>query len=171
MSSIASTLNSLNSSLLSEISASRASSRTSNSSATAKAAAAPGQDRIDLSKASQVYQQLSALEESDPGKVKDLLTAVATKLRKAAEETTDPRQAEKLNKIADKFQEAADTGDLSALRPPSGRPASRQVGAAYGRHGGPPPPPPPSSDDDSDEDDPLKAALDEILAELQKGTQ
>lgn len=141
MSSIASTLNSINSSLLNEI---QSISPVTRSNDTAKVAQTGGStDRIDFSQAANLFKQLQQLQSSNPAELKQVLTDAVAKLKDAANQQTDPRAAQFFNNLADRFQKAADTGDLSSLHPQSG------TGRAHGHHG--PPPPPAGNDGDGDD--------------------
>ncbi len=131
MSSIGSTLNSINQSLLSEISAYQAATQTAGPSTTQTSSSTSStSDRVDLSQVGKLFQELKDLQSSDPAEFKKVLTDAATQLKNAAQQQTDPKQASFLSNLADKFQKAADSGDLSALRPDSS-----STGAAYGPHG------------------------------------
>jgi hypothetical protein len=61
-----------------------------------------------------------------------VLTDAASKFSAAAQQATDPSQASFLTNLADRFQQAAQTGDLSALSQPS---SSSSAGATYGAQG------------------------------------
>ncbi len=125
MSSIGSALNSINGSLLSEINAYRV---------TSKSTLQPkqswrNQDKIDFSKVGDLFKQLQQLQNSDPAEFKQVLSDAAAKLKDAASQQTDPAAAKFLSGLAARFQKAADSGDLSALKPPSGS------NGIYGPHG------------------------------------
>jgi hypothetical protein len=95
-----------------------------------------GSSRTKLSKLGELMSKLQDLESSDPAKAKQVLTQIASSLTDKANSSSDPR----LKELADKFTEAASTGDLSGLEP-SGPPPGG------GTHrGGHPPGPPPSDD-------------------------
>jgi hypothetical protein len=78
-----------------------------------------------LSGPGQFFSQLQALEKSDPAKAGQVLGDIASKLRDRASKATGI-QAASLSELADKFQQAAKTGDLSVL----------QSGGTSGAHGG-----------------------------------
>jgi hypothetical protein len=69
-----------------------------------------------LSSPAQFLSKLRSLEQSDPAKAKQTLTDIASKLKADAAQATGA-QADRLNQLADRFQKAADTGDLSSLSP------------------------------------------------------
>lgn len=74
----------------------------------------------------QLLGGLQQLQQKDPDKLGDVLTQIATQLRDASQQGSG---GSFLLRLADRFQEAADTGDLSALRPP--RPKGNRVERAY----------------------------------------
>ena len=86
---------------------------------------------VSLSGVGQFLSKLQELEKSDPTKAKQVLTDIAGRLKADAGQATGT-QADRLNQLADKFQKAADTGDLSAL-PAAGAPA---VQGGQGHHHG-----------------------------------
>jgi hypothetical protein len=118
MSSIGSTLNSINSSLLSEISQYSA-TKSASSGSTTQTSGSPSSDSIDLSQVSKLFKELSQLQSSDNSEFKKIASEAATKLKEAAKNSTDPAESRFLSDLAGKFQKAADSGDLSALQPPS----------------------------------------------------
>ena len=126
MSSIGSTLNSINTSLLSEISSAISTQKTSGSASTTGTSSTNSSDTLDFSKVAELFKELDQLESSDPTKLKQVLSDAASKLKDAASKTTDPTQAKFLTDLSDKFQKAADTGDLSVLMPPAS--SSRSYG-------------------------------------------
>jgi len=77
-----------------------------------------GGDRTQLSTLGELMSKLQNLETTDPGKAKQVLTSIATALTDQANSSgsTDPR----LKALADKFTDAASTGDLSGLQPKHG---------------------------------------------------
>ena len=100
--------------------------RASDTSATSQ-----GAGRVDVSKPAALMKKLSELQQSDPEKFKQVTAGMSEKLRAAAKQQTGAA-ADMLNKMADAFQQASTTGDVSALKPPDHKP-----------QGGPPPGPPP----------------------------
>jgi len=92
-------------------------------------------DKTRLSKLGELMSKLQDLESSDPAKAKQVLTSIASALTEKANSSTgsgDPH----LQELADKFTEAASTGDLAGLRPSGGPHHHHREG-----------PPPPSSGD------------------------
>ena len=73
---------------------------------------------MQVSKTAAFFQQLRQLESQNPAGFKKELSDIAGKLKSAAQQESDPSQSSFLNNLADRFQKAADTGDLSALKPP-----------------------------------------------------
>lgn len=64
-----------------------------------------------------LISKLQSLEKTDPAKAKQVLTDISAKLRSEAQ-TVGGAQAQQLNAAADRFQSAANSGDLSTLQPP-----------------------------------------------------
>ena len=85
---------------------------------------ANGAVSFEMSKPGEVMSKLAQLKESDPEKFKQLTAEISQKLKDTASQTTG-READFLNTLADKFQQASDTGDLSVLQPPNRRKAIR----------------------------------------------
>lgn len=84
---------------------------------------------VDISRPGQLFSQLSSLAQSNPDQFKSVTADIATKLKDAASSASGS-QADFLNKIADRFQAASQSGNVSDLAPPQG-------GRAHGhRHGG-----------------------------------
>ncbi|MBV8819769.1 MAG: hypothetical protein JO022_15515 [Acidobacteriaceae bacterium] len=129
MSSIGSTINSINSSLLSEIS-----SYQSTGSASSTASSAQQADQVDISQVGQLFQDLQQLQSSNPSEFQQVLQDAASKFQTAASQTTDPDQAKVLDSIAARFDQAASTGDLSALQP-GGRSGSASGSGSHAAHG------------------------------------
>jgi hypothetical protein len=127
MSSIGNILHTLNTSLLSEIGTlNKAQPSTTAASTTSTSSAS---DSVGVSKFAQLMQQLQQLQTSNPAEFKTVMSDAATQLKAAAAQQTDPGKATFLNNLSDRFQKAADTGDLSALKPQGG------IAGAYGHHG------------------------------------
>ena len=72
--------------------------------------------RLSVSPLAQVLSQLQQLQQTNPAKFTSVLTDIANKLHAAAQQEGGP-QGQRLADLADRFQQAAQTGDLSALRP------------------------------------------------------
>ncbi len=125
---LGSTLNSINQSLLTELSSYLSTKNTANSDSNAPVAG----DSVNFSQVGQLFQELQQLQTSDPTALKKVLEDAASKFSAAAQQAADPTQASFLTNLADRFQKAADTGDLSALRQPS---SSTSAGATYGVQG------------------------------------
>lgn len=89
----------------------------------------PASDRGEMSKMGELLGKLSELASSDPEKFRSVTADTAAKLRELAQNATGKDQ-EMLSELADKFEEASETGSL----PSRGRPGSA---------GGPPPHAPP----------------------------
>jgi hypothetical protein len=123
-------------SLSSTSAVSKVSSTTDDSTTTTALDPTTGDDQTHISKLGELFSKLQDLESSDPAKAKQVLTSIASSLTDKANSAgnTDPH----LQELADKFTQAADTGDLSALKP--------KGGGHHHRPEGPPPGPPPADD-------------------------
>jgi hypothetical protein len=86
---------------------------------------------VDISRPGQLFSQLSSLAQSNPVEFKSVTADIAQKLKDAASSATGS-QADFLNKIADRFQSASQSGSISDLAP------AQQGGRAHGHrhHGG-----------------------------------
>lgn len=91
-----------------------ATSSTSTNSVSTSSCAANKADTLDISKPAELYSKLQQLAESDPEKLKEVCSSIAEKLNTAAESSDDPM----LSDLAEKFQNVADGGDVSQLKPP-----------------------------------------------------
>jgi len=137
MSSIGNILNSVNSSLLSEISSFNTTSNPTSSANASASSGASSSDTIDFSQVGKLFQELKQLQTSDPSEFKQVLTDAATKLQAAAQQQTDPAQASFLNNLASRFQDAANTGNLSPLQQQGGSNGSYAPhGHGHHHHGG-----------------------------------
>jgi len=81
-----------------------------------------------FSKMGDLMKQLQSLETSDPAKAKAVMTNIASQLTDKANATGDSR----MKALADKFTQAAQTGDVSSLQPQGGA----QGAQGGGHHGG-----------------------------------
>ena len=93
MSSIGSTLNSINTSLLNEISSITSTQRTSGSASTTSTSSTNSSDTLDFSKVAELFKELDDLKSSDPTKLKQVLSDAASKLTDAAGKATDSNQS------------------------------------------------------------------------------
>ena len=84
-----------------------------------------------ISPAASAMSRLEALQKSDPASFKAVMAKVADGLRAEAQTATG-REAEFLNKLADRFDAAAKAGSLSALDPATTSPSSTSPAAASG---------------------------------------
>ena len=73
----------------------------------------------DVSDFASVMNSLQELSQSDPTKFKEVMGSVASTLQADASNATGS-QAQFLSQLADKFQQASQTGSMSPLQPPSG---------------------------------------------------
>lgn len=113
--------------------------QTKNSSSTAATAGttatASTGDSAQISGPGKLFAELKQLAASDPTKFKAVAADIATKLKEAAGTTSGTTTANSpLADLAAKFQQAADTGDVSTLQPPSG--GGRAHGHHHHHHGG-----------------------------------
>jgi hypothetical protein len=115
-----------------------ATSSTSSASGAKKTTSSEATDSAAVSGPAQMLAKLSELQKSDPAKLKEVATSVASALTTAAGAASDPQESKMLKEIASRFQSVASTGDLSALQPPKGGPGGRPP--AGGRPPGGPPP-------------------------------
>lgn len=143
----------------------RSTTATSNKASDSAPAGSGEASSVSLSKPAEMLQKLSALQESDPAKFKEVVGQIAEKLQAAAD-SEEGGGSEMLSDLASRFAEAAETGDLSALQPPSREPpAESSNGAgrardAYSKNRPPPPPP----------NDSVKQALDDAFSLVDAAT-
>jgi len=88
---------------------------------------------VDISRPGQLFSQLASLAQSNPADFKSVTADIAQKLKDAAGSATGS-QADFLNKIADRFQSASQSGNISDLAPPQGGRAHGH--RHHGHHGG-----------------------------------
>jgi hypothetical protein len=155
MGSIASTLNSINDSLLNEIS--NPASSPSSTSTTAPASSSSS-DSVNFSEFAQLFQQLSQLETSNPSEFAKVTADAATKLQAAAQQSTDPAQASFLSSLATQFQQASQAGNLSPFDAGAQAPSGHHHGGHHHHHSSD------SSSDNSTQDS--TSATDPLLALL-----
>jgi hypothetical protein len=77
-------------------------------------------DSGTISPAGQMMSQLEQLQQQDPAKLKKILAQIANQLSAAAQLHGPGNQADLLYKLAGRFKSAAQTGDLSRLKPRAG---------------------------------------------------
>ncbi len=82
----------------------------------AKGAASDG-DSASVSGFGQFLSKKQAREKTNPGQAKQVLTDIATKLSGQALQSSGT-EADRLNQLAAKFRDAAQSGNLAALTPP-----------------------------------------------------
>jgi hypothetical protein len=92
-----------------------------------------GNGSARLSGLAQAMSRLQSLEKSDPAKAKQVLSDIANKLQARAKQLGGADGA-RLETLAGKFQQAAASGDLSALQP-AGQAQAGQQGGHHGHHG------------------------------------
>ena len=69
----------------------------------------------DISPAGSFFGNLEKLKEQDPAKLKQVLSDISTQLQTAAQSASGSQQ-QFLTQLADKFQSASQSGDISALQ-------------------------------------------------------
>ena len=87
-------------------------------SASAVRATATTPGSADISREAEMLEHLSALRSSEPSRFKVVSSEITSKLKTEAD-TQGGDMGRKLGDLADKFAEAARTGDMSSLRPSS----------------------------------------------------
>lgn len=91
-----------------------------------------GAAQVQLSKPGELLKKLSDLQQSDPAKFKEVVQQISDAFASAAKDATGD-DATALSDLADKFAQAAQSGDMSALRPEHGhRPPPAQSGTQSG---------------------------------------
>lgn len=75
-------------------------------------------DSSSISKSGSFLQQLLSLQQNDTESFKTVAQNIADDLTAKAEEETDPQKKQMLTDLADKFSEAAESGEMPDLRPP-----------------------------------------------------
>jgi hypothetical protein len=73
-------------------------------------------DSAQLSPMASLLNQLQQLQQSDPTKFKSVMSSIADTLKTDARNATGP-MADRLNALADKFSQAAQTGQMPDLQP------------------------------------------------------
>jgi hypothetical protein len=91
---------------------------------------------IDLSKPGQLMSQLADLAQSDPPTFKAVTAEIAQKLKAAAGAATGP-EAAVLNKLADRFDAASQSGKASDLAPQQAAGHHHHHGGSYNKQGTP----------------------------------
>ncbi len=98
-----------------------------NAAATTPAPIAPDATTSQVSGPAQWMSELQNLRKSDPDKFKQVTGEIADKLQQEASSATG-QQATFPNKLADRFSQASQSGDMSALQPSGG------VSGHHGHH-------------------------------------
>jgi hypothetical protein len=80
-------------------------------------ATAAGTDTAQITPAGQMLSKLQQLQAKDPAQFKQVLSDIAGKLQALAQQAGQGPGSQWLSSLADRFQTAAKTGDLSALQP------------------------------------------------------
>jgi hypothetical protein len=98
----------------------------STTAASTDADALPVASQSTISPEGGLFGELASLAHSDPAQFKKVAEEVSQKLKDAASQATGD-QAKFLSKMADRFGQAAQTGDMSALKP-------EKAGGAHPHH-------------------------------------
>ena len=85
-------------------------------------------DSAQLSPMASLLNQLQQLQQTDPDKFKSVMSSIADTLKVDAQNATGP-QAQRLTNLANKFSQAAQTGQMPDLQPPG-----QQQGASGHHH-------------------------------------
>jgi len=88
---------------------------------------------VDISKPGQLFSELSSLAQSDPDKFKSVAADIAKQLKDAASQAGGP-DATFLNKLADRFTAASQSGNVADLKPDSAQGAGHHRGGHGGHH-------------------------------------
>ena len=133
--SLSSTINSINQTLLNEINADLSPNGSSSGTSSGSAGTT---DHVNFSQVAQIFQGLEKLQSSNPTEFKQVAADAASQFSSAAQQATDPQQAELLQGIANRFTSASQSGNLSSLfADPSSSSASTGVhGHHHHHHGG-----------------------------------
>jgi hypothetical protein len=100
-----------------------------------------GPEPAGVSQMADRMKQLEELSKSDPEKFKKVMTSLADQIQEQADQADQAGdgRASLLSEMAQKFKQAADTGDVSALQPPrppqGGSPSQRAKGCLRAVHG------------------------------------
>jgi len=76
-------------------------------------------DSASFSRPSEFFSKLQQLKSTDPEKFKQVCTDIANKLRAAAQEQSNGSGSKMLTDLASKFDNVANGGDISQLKPPA----------------------------------------------------
>ncbi|MET0791394.1 MAG: hypothetical protein ABW061_07720 [Polyangiaceae bacterium] len=87
-----------------------------------------------VSKPGELMAKLSQLLQQDPAKFKQVTQQISDELKSQAADASGP-QAQFLSKLSDNFAQAASSGSLASLAPPSGG-EHAGAAAAHHHHGG-----------------------------------
>lgn len=92
-------------------------------------------DSVNVSQPAELFSKLQQLQQTDPDKFKQVLTNIAGELQNAAKGKSG-FEAQALSDLATKFQNVANGGDISQLKPPSSSNSDQytQQGAVSAKH-------------------------------------
>src|SRR5262249_5938475 len=94
---------------------------------------AGGAASVNISRPGELLSKLQQLQQSDPDKFQQVVSGIADKLHTEAQNASGA-DSQALGKLADRFAQVAQTGDLSALQPKGGPPTA--AGDATHHHHG-----------------------------------
>ena len=85
-----------------------------------------------ISQPGELMGKLQQLSQQDPTKFKEVMSDIADKLREQAQQSGDPNGM--VGKLADKFAQAAQTGDMSPFQPNTASSSASQTGQVHHGH-------------------------------------
>jgi hypothetical protein len=100
---------------------------------------ATSNDSSSLSPIGQLFKELEALSKSDPTEFKKATAQIAEQLQSAANNSTDPGQANLLDQMAANFTKASQSGNFSDLFPSKSQDAVSELNSAAATSQAPPP--------------------------------
>jgi hypothetical protein len=111
--------------------------------------------RPNVSHMGQLMRDLHGLKSNDPNAFSKVTASIATRLQEIAEREPD-EVADRLNRLADRFSQASQTGNLMALRPSEHTPVRGLHGAAAYAQA--------NHEDRSEIRQEVRSAIDEVLS-------
>jgi hypothetical protein len=129
---------------------------------TSSAVGGPGATS-SISGPGQLLSELQLLQAQDPSKFKDVVSQIANELQTAAQQQGSSGAGQFLSNLAARFQNVANTGDLSQLQPHHGH-HGHHGHHSYDRQGQPVP----ASSSSTDSSDPLQQLFANITQQVQQ---
>lgn len=93
-----------------------------------------GSDQANISQGAKAMGKLANLATTDPEKFKEAAQKIADGLKEKAENTTDTDDKQHLTEMASQFEEAAETGSMDSLKPPSKPEGSAMNGSSLSKY-------------------------------------